>query len=305
MTFEEIKQICRDELGNTLELNIGSEETNNKLAKLESRISKEFKIDNFKLKFETRYAKLCAIYSFQLNLKNKCQSGFSFELDELDNKLAETIILIQNGSKAIKIVNKILANIFDTGENYVKLNYIWGNSEYCKVSYWDYDNLVIELSRSSVKKLSNEIESGEKSFELSMRQMLDDNIGYSDIIQTMNSVKNTKFVKEMGIAFESDSIEEEFTRMMLSREDTLSFCKSYNKSKNLEISNVEVINQLGRFLVQATWNINFKNKDVEIRLKDDKAIDLEDMTIITNYNICSRIEQSLKLSEQEKSLIFG
>lgn len=303
VTFEEIKEICRNTLGGYEKYDTSSADFIDNLNKLAKEIVDKLDISQLKFSIEHRDSNICIIYNFVCENKYKTGSGFVFNKDSFDNDLTTHIINIQNGCKAISIVNKIIDSRNDSTGNNIDIQMIWGNSLYSSIAYWDYKTIVIKLSKKSIQNLIELYRNGEQAFQVKIEDLIDNDIAKENIVETYKNIPNTRLYKELELEF-NGNMQTELSMNMLSRKDAIQICVNNTSGQNLELHVVENIKQLGDFITLSIWNVDFKNKTISIKLKDEKVIDNKSEEIIYNYNICSRIEQSLALNDIEKSKIF-
>lgn len=283
--------------------NTDSDEFNDKKCDLENKIRSELNIDNFSIDFEHRDDKLCIIYSFYHADNYKSRSGFIVNNDTFIDDLAKNIFDIHDSLKALTILNSLESIKFDN-KSKIQIEYVWGNSIYSRIYYWDYNKIVISLSRESNQRLLDIYRDGEETFKLKINEMINSEIHNLNIVKAINSLSDTVLGKQLGIKFES-SLDIELLRCMINRADAIKICRYSDKKSNIKMQVVENINQLGNFIVLCDWDINFKKKKIDIKIRDEKVIDIAENDIISNYTICSKIEQSIKLSDIENDNIFN
>lgn len=306
MVNEEILQVCQDEL---IKLSSGLESTGNieLLGLISKKIGGYFKLRQFSLKSSIRNKQEYIVYSFRDTYDNMCIAAFKFNPDNIIDTFTSHISSIILGEKALQILNDITDDYKTKSGVDVDVQYQWGRSNYCTIGSWDFDHTTVKLSDKALTKLISMFNEGENSFKLKMGSLVEESeLGKRNIVEFIKRFDEIGIHTVLGAKLQPASIEKLLTRYMISKSDAIKIChknKDMNGIQNILV--VYVINQLGSFAVLSNWKVDYNSKSVDISIVDDQIIDLESATIVSNFGICSRIEQILKLNDLDINSIFA
>lgn len=300
MTIEEFKQICSDELLGLSRVSCSVVERVTLLQDLSKKIASNFDIKNFGLDIQTRNNKNYILFKFESSHGLSSASGFEYNLDTFSDDMANIVLDIIDGNSAIDIIN----NALDDRANSIELFYIWGRSINCEVSYWDYNKIAFKLSKVALDNMLRAYRSGTKSFEITVIKLINNlQLSGDSILNIISNFNDYEINKLFQAKLDELDLSYHLCHNMISREKAIDIAKS--AKSNIKIRVVDMIEQLGLFVSLSEWSIDVEAKDISISLIGDRVIDINAHDIISNYGICSRIEQFLKLKDSEKSLIFN
>ena len=289
MIIEEFKQLCRDEILGISSMSTSEIDRANLLSSMAQKICECYDFSEFKLDIVTRGNVQYIIYKFNGFNNASCSGGFVYNYDTFDSDIASAVTDIIDGNDAINILNEIIESDRDKLGGKVAVYFVWGRGPYCKVYDWDYSKIGIKISRDALANLLDNYREGAKSFRN----------------EISSAVAKSAIGKAINAKIEDIELINHLTRQMLNRNEAISYCKDHRSSGVISLQVVEIVQQLGVFVALANWVVDFKNKNISVSLINEQVIDVDNAEVISNYGICSRIEQIIGLSSDEINSIMG
>lgn len=219
---------------------------------------------------------------------SNCKGGIKVE-----NSLYETynyiIKSITTGQEAIRQLNLLISTKQMENGNMLSFKYRWGFGNDCAISYWDYTNIHIRLSRKSVDILVNYLENGLDISDILTGLTWDDNI-----IMFIGNYNNYSISTGLSSELDNSDIISLLTENMLNDsdiEDIITKNKTSNSTQKLK--SAYIINELGCFGAIVIWDVDYENKKVIKNILDDRVIDIENKRFVSDHSLFSRIEQRI------------
>lgn len=290
ITFEELKSKCREIIQQ-----ISPEERisvdNNTLDLLSSKLESEFNIEKFKLEYAILYKKETIVYSF-ISEGIICKSGFTYEPESFDDKLSKAILDIVDSEEALALINNNLDSSRQAES--LEIKYIYGKGTHSSIYYWDYNKIVIGLSEKALNGILEQYRNNNESYKLFVdSNKLNEEISGLTIIDIVKSFNSLSLNQKFQIELETSDLETELVKEAISIKDVIDYITEH-KSFDMSITTVEVVRQLGVFIVLVKWEYEASTNKTTPKIVGEKIIDIENNEIIYNYSILSRIEQSIK-----------
>lgn len=221
--------------------------------------------------------------------------------DKFIANLSGLTYLISEGIKAVNELNRLVAEEQNSKGSSVIITYKWGITDrFCRVSYWDYDKLNIRLSKPSILLLIDLAESGQ------LEEYVKNTNWECSIAQFIKEFNKQSIHEKISAVMHSNSIEKILTDGMLSPEDIVAYIKKNKDQRgSQEFRAVEVINELGVFVVVTSWDVDYTRKKITISIADDKVFDVENNRFTTDTDIVGRVEKRVNIGKQLEVTIFG
>ena len=305
MVFEEFRQLCRNELWEIAKPSCSSIDRMSYLEDISNKVSSEYGVDGLSFGIVTRNGIEYITYSFGGASHSKSAGGFKFNCSTFESDIGNTMADIVDGYNALRIINDTIENAVDASGEKRSIYYTMSKAKVSSIYYWDYSHIGVKLSEKSTNIILKAFRSSENSFKLLIKSLVAKDGMYKDnIINFIRNFNTYEMHSKFDIVLESNNMSLELSKNMLSRDEAIQYISEFKSKKHLELYVVQIIEQLGVFIALAKWVVDFDSKDVSIYLKDEQVIDATNGEILSNYGICSRIEQILRLNDQEKELMF-
>jgi hypothetical protein len=187
-------------------------------------------------------------------------------LEDTVNGLIEELQLIIKGTKAIDVLNQV---IFDEQQNgtdtFVKFKF--GLTKYCRIGKeWNYDRMVIQLSRTAVTNLISLDETSNLEETITKYLGNDWDTSASKLITKFNCLQ---LCERIGARLETNSIEKELLRDSICEKDVFDLIQNCKKEKSKECYQIEyydIIDALGHYLVKVVCDVDFSAKEVTTKV---------------------------------------
>lgn len=187
------------------------------------------------------------------------------------NKLIKELTVIDK-------LNEKLEKAYTENNYYVLITYRWSNCEYCEISEWDYDELVIKLSRDAIEAIC--------AYESELDDLIvDANFDTDNVIEYIKEFNDDKFNNTIRAQLDdNETIFNKLTTHMLNFNDLKNLVKQDNKGiQNLKI--VIAFRDLGLIGI-FFCKIDYKNQSCDINISENKLIDTDRERFVRNDSLC-------------------
>lgn len=195
------------------------------------------------------------------------------------NKLIKELTVIDK-------LNEKLEKAYTENNYYALITYRWSNCEYCEISEWDYDELVIKLSRDAIEAIC--------AYESELDDLIADaNFDTDNILEYIKEFNDDKFNNTIRAQLDdNETIFNKLTTHMLNFNDLKNLAKQDNKGiQNLKI--VIAFRDLGLIGV-FFCKIDYKNQTCDINISENKLIDTDRERFVRNNSLCEGLCEVIK-----------
>ena len=224
---------------------------------------------------------------------------FEIDVSKEHTEYTETINKFVKFRNITDNINKHILEIqLKNGANAL-VRYGWGYSEYCGVKDWDYDNIVFQASKSSIDSIV--------ALKEDYRELITDNIYCGNtIVEMVNKFNGLEMHKQCNMKM-NGTLLENLTKPLLNMSDVVQIIrKNRNREGNQVIKCHTHINEaVGKFLVVHDWSVDYKNRTIDITIRDKKAYDIENDKFIQDNDTFNRISKFVQMPECSAPIIFG
>lgn len=304
MLKDELLFLCHEEL-----IKLGgviAEDKPEILRALADKIKSEYGID---IEFSTlnRGSETYITYKFHDSRMNVCKSAFAITTDNVADTFIENMIYVIDGCSAISYLNKAEDKYRADMGSIIDIHYQWGRTKYCSIGSWDYNKITIKLSADALNSLIELYSSSESAYSMQISsKMNESDLGKRNVIEFVKAFNTIPIHKFIGARLADEPIDKLLGQNMLGPDDAKRICKSNYGAKGVQsLIVMNTLSQLGIFVVLSKWRIDYDDKSISISLLEDKAIDLDSSSIVSNYALTSRIEQAIKLKDSEIAELFN
>lgn len=260
------------------------------------------------LKFNLAYKNDNPFLLFRFNNMSKevCKGGLKVS-SNIENDLNTLLNAIYKGEKAIAYINTRLDDIRSRNGIILGIKYRWGYGEHAHVLNWDYNNIVIGLSKDVVNALSFP---DDETMRLYVDKIMDTITWEFNIAEFIHNFNDFSLNKDLNLKLKYTSVVDNMLDNMLLYEDIHSeVIKNIgNNSTGVQtFKTVDIIKELGIFGAIVKWTIDYKDREAIAMITDDKVIDIENLRFVSDHSLYSRIEQRVlddakKLSQEMISM---
>ena len=187
------------------------------------------------------------------------------------NKLIKEITIIDK-------LNEKLEKLYKENNYYTLVKYRWSSCEYCEISEWDYDEIIIKLSKDAIEAIC--------AYENELDDLISEsNFDADNALDYIKEFNIDKFNITIGAQLDEDStIFEKLTEHMLNFKDIKSLVKQDNKGiQNLKF--VIAFRDLGLIGV-FFCKLDYKNQTCDITISDNRLIDTDGERFVRNNKLC-------------------
>lgn len=198
---------------------------------------------------------------------------------EWANKLIKELTVIDK-------LNEKMHRLYKENNYYALITYRWSNCEYCEISEWDYDELIIKLSRDAVEAVC--------AYENELDELItDSNFDTDNILEYIKKFNDDKFNTTIRAQLDDkETIFNKLTAHMLNFNDLKNLVTQDSKGiQNLKI--VIAFRDLGLIGV-FFCKIDYKNQTCDISISENKLIDTDREKFVRNNNLCDGLCDVIK-----------
>lgn len=300
MNHEEVLNRYKDDLLLLGSLDTVSSEKIDILQNLKHKLEIELDVHDIDFDIVTRKNGDYIKYTFNDNREYKCAYAINTGTDNFPDSFVEHMEIIKDGLEAVKVLNKVADDLADESAILFDVQYQWGRGTECNISYWDYSKVIFRLSNNSLLELVRLMNDANVDFEDTMRDLLKSSFsGIDNIVKCVTEFNRVELHNRIG-AHINGSLEDILSNNMITREDAIKLCKKFVSTNGVQkITVLNIVKQLGNFLVLQLWDIDYKNKEIETSIIGDRIIDLDSSSILSNETLRDRLDNILKLSKDE------
>lgn len=305
MLRDDILSLCKDEL---IGISGFIDEDKPELFKqISDKINQEYSISQLKFLSSVRNGTQYIIYRFKDDNGRFCKSAIEVNHDTLVDDFVDHLYMIIAGCKAIQIINEAYDEYRTNFGAPMSIEYKWGRLKGCDIAYWDFNSIVVELSSKALEEILAQYDNGETAFKLKVESMIKkSDLGKQNIVEFIREFNNISIHQAFKLVKLDVDDTTLLTEHMISPEDAETIVhKNRNNSGNQRIQVLNIVKQLGTFLVLSYWDVDYADKTINISIVDDQVIDLDSASIISNYAILSRLEQVIDLDANSKAEMFS
>ena len=306
MNHEEVLNKYKDDLLLLGSLDTSSSEKMDILQNLRNKLDSELDVHNLDFEIISRKNGDYIKYTFCDNRDYKCAYAINTNTNNFVDSFVEHMEVIKDGIDAVRILNNVADDLADESAILFDVQYQWGRGTECNISYWDYSKVVFRLSNNAILELIRIMNNADVDFEDTMRNLLKSSFsGIDNIVKCITEFNHVELHNKIG-AHINGSLQDILSNNMITREDAIKLCKKFVSTNGVQkITVLNIVKQLGNFLVLQLWDIDYKNKEIETSIIGDRIIDLDSSSILSNETLRDRIDNILKLSKDEMLEIMG
>lgn len=202
-----------------------------------------------------------------------------------------------NGIACVKRLNDTLKIIYDDMDGiHVYYRFSLKNEFKSYIYDWDYDRLLISLSRKSISQLCSIID----TLDITRNNISE----FECFSEFMSKYRNYYIGSLINLELETDNIYQALSKHMLDRKDVIEMLDElHNTEKKAEVISVLASESLG-IVCKFKWEVDYESLDVKVSILDNKIYSIKNKEFIRDSEILSGIEKLYKPIASEISDIF-
>lgn len=213
------------------------------------------------------------------------RSGYERFISDFE-KVINIVVL---GTQAVSELNEKIISIQNENNSSTMFYYNVGiNNKSCEIADWDYDKVMIRLSRSASTKLIEIYQSGEID---SLLENVNWEMGICEFVREFNKLSISI---KLDATLKSQAIEDLLIEHMISVDDIVALLnRGINTNGVSVIKTVCILKELGRFAVISDWKIDNKSKDVSVEITYNKILDLDTGRFVVDNGFVGRVQKRI------------
>lgn len=241
---------------------------------------------------------LTCVFKDTYGIKNKSVTFISSIEDCGEERIKKWVSTLINGVTCVKQLNDKLRDIYDDRDGvHIYFRYSLKNEFKSYVYDWDYDTILISLSRKSIQQLC----SLNEDLDISS----DNVIIYHDIEDFILNYKQSNIASAINLEIDSSNVYEALSKHMNDRETVINAIRdSKNQHNKIEITSVLASESLG-IVCKFKWSVDFDALDIKVGIENNKLYSVKNKEFIRDGEILSGIEKLYKLTAHEITEIFS
>ena len=296
----EIEEIIGNKLDAIISFNDANKQTINEIL---NNIATLWEAIDLSFDLISKDNKNYVIFKFRDSEGSICKGSCVVTLEELAASIYGILDKIENGRKAIKVLNNAMKKRQYEHGAPLNINYKWSITKQCSIGDWDYNNIKIKLNDMALERLTEEFKKDGTGAEV--EKMVAELVWDGNIINFVREFDKFKLHAELGLSFGVCEVGKILTENMLGTSDVLSIIRKQSKVSGVQkFKSIFKVSELGKFLVILIWDVDYNKKSIVTSILGDKALDIENSRFISDYNLFSRIESRASISKEIIDSVF-
>lgn len=235
---------------------------------------------------------LTCLFRDTYGIKNKSVYFIASLEDFNEEHIRNWVETLIDGVVCIKRLNDKLKDIYeDSSCIHVYFRYSLKNEFKSYIYDWDYDTILVALSRKSIHQLCSIVD----DLEISKNSITT----YTKLEDFITKYKESDILCDINLELDSINIYEALSKHMNDRDTVINIIKNAKDQHNkIEVTSVLACESLG-IVCKFKWNIDFDNLDIKVNIENNKVYSIKNNEFIRDSEILNGIEKLYKLTASE------